>query len=85
MNTDKNDIHKFLFSSKVGCVLIWQLVTQSNGYKQEFSIAVLSLCDDVTQKPESPDIFLCGVWALEVLDSNAAVSCDYYDHWIYVL
>ena len=45
--------------------------------------ALLLLCGDVSQNP-GPDVFRCGVCALEVADDDAAVCCDYCDHWIHV-
>ena len=46
--------------------------------------ALLLLCGDVSQNPGPPEIFSCGVCALEVSNSDAAVCCDYCDHWIHV-
>ena len=46
--------------------------------------ALLLLCGDVSQNPGPPEIFSCGVCALEVSNSDAAVCCDYCDHWFHV-
>ena len=48
-------------------------------------VALLLLNGDVSQNSGPPEVFSCGVWTLEVSDSNAAVCCDYFDHWIHVL
>ena len=45
---------------------------------------LLLLCGDISPNPRPPDVFLCGVCALEVSDSDAAVCCDYCDHWVHV-
>ena len=42
--------------------------------------ALLLLCGDISVNPGPPNVFLCGVCAMEVADRDPAVCCDYCDH-----
>ena len=66
--------------SSDACVVLFNWKSENLAY----FATLLLLCGDIPPNPGPPDVFCCGVCALEVSDSDAAVCCDYCNHWVHV-